>query len=102
MSRTANIDDGSRSLVKPLLLTPEQAAAAIAIGRSKMYELLAEGVIESVRIGSRRRIPASALEDFVERLRAESREERSWAEIRWRLLDGLRQVDSRYESFSSP
>ncbi len=71
------------SAVKPLLLTPEQAAAAIAIGRSKMYELLGEGVIESVRIGSRRRIPAAALEEFVQRLRTESREERSWADQRW-------------------
>ncbi len=101
MSRISDTDDGSRSLVRPLLLTPEQAAAAIAIGRSKMYELLAEGTIESVRIGSRRRIPAAALEDFVERLRAESREERSWADRRWRFLDGVRQVDSRHDAFSS-
>lgn len=53
-----------------LLLKPEEAAEVLGIGRSKLYELLAAGAIESVRIGSCRRVPADALEDFVARLRA--------------------------------
>jgi excisionase family DNA binding protein len=54
-----------------LLLKPEEAAEALGIGRSKLYELLAIGVIESVQIGACRRVPAAALADFVERLRAD-------------------------------
>jgi len=48
-----------------LLLTPTEAAQALGIGRSKLYELLRAGAIRSVRIGSCRRVPADALMDFV-------------------------------------
>jgi len=56
-------------LVNRLLLTPEQAAECLGIGRSKLYELIAAGVLETVNIGKCRRIPAAALDEFVERLR---------------------------------
>ena len=48
-----------------LLLTPLQAARSLGIGRSKLYELLASGALESVRIGSCRRVPAHALHRFL-------------------------------------
>jgi excisionase family DNA binding protein len=48
-----------------LLLTPAEAAHMIGVGRSKMYELLASGAIKSVKIGALRRIPATALEEYV-------------------------------------
>lgn len=51
-----------------LLLTPVQAARMLGIGRSKLYELLAKGEVESVRIGNCRRIPAQALHNFLAEL----------------------------------
>lgn len=57
-----------------LLLTPKEAADAIGIGRSKLYELLRSGRIESVRIGGSRRVPRQALEEYVDRLRADARQ----------------------------
>jgi excisionase family DNA binding protein len=51
--------------VSKLLLKPEEAAHLIGVGRSKMYELMASGAIKSVKIGALRRVPASALEDYV-------------------------------------
>jgi excisionase family DNA binding protein len=48
-----------------LLLTPAEAAHMIGVGRSKMYELLASGAVKSVKIGSLRRIPATALDEYV-------------------------------------
>jgi excisionase family DNA binding protein len=59
-------------VLSPLLLSVTQAAEALAIGRTKIHELLATGAIESVRIGRSRRIPAAALEAYVARLREES------------------------------
>ena len=53
-----------------LLLTPMEAADALGIGRSKLYELLSAGTIPSVRIGTCRRIPATALSDFIEAMAA--------------------------------
>ena len=46
--------------MEKLLLTPEEAAAALGICRSKLYELLRAGVIESVHIGASRRIPLTS------------------------------------------
>jgi len=56
----------------PILLTPTEAARALGIGRSKLYELLQTGVIESVHIGTCRRIPTDALSDLVARLRTDT------------------------------
>ena len=48
-----------------LLLTVPDAAAALSISRSKLYELLAAGLVRSVRIDGSRRIPLQALEAYV-------------------------------------
>ena len=52
-----------------LLHPPEEAARLLTIGRSQMFELIARGEIESVKIGRLRRIPHDALTAYVERLR---------------------------------
>lgn len=53
-----------------LLFTPSEAAAVLGIGRSKIYELLNDGQLTSVRIDRCRRIPADELLSLVERLRS--------------------------------
>ena len=57
--------------VNKLLLTPEEAADALSIGRSKLYELISDGRLPSVRIDASRRVPTSALLEFIERLQHE-------------------------------
>lgn len=51
-----------------LMLTPEEAAEALGVGRSTLYDLLRLQEIPSVKIGRSRRIPVSALRDFADRL----------------------------------
>ena len=48
-----------------LLLTVTQAAEVLSIGRSKVYELVRDGVIPSIKIDGCRRIKAAALRDYV-------------------------------------
>jgi excisionase family DNA binding protein len=48
-----------------LLLTPEEAAEMLGIGRTKVYELMASGQLRSVKIGRCRRITTTALTEFV-------------------------------------
>lgn len=48
-----------------LLLTVPEAAVALAISRSKLYELFAAGLVRSVRIDGSRRVPIEALEAYV-------------------------------------
>jgi excisionase family DNA binding protein len=51
-----------------VLLTPEEAAQALRVGRSKVYELMRSGALRSVKIGGSRRISATALAEYVARL----------------------------------
>ena len=59
MGRSENPDIGR------LLLTVPEAAQALAISRSKLYQLLADGVVASVRIDGSRRIPLEALDSYI-------------------------------------
>ncbi|MBW3649330.1 MAG: helix-turn-helix domain-containing protein [Actinobacteria bacterium] len=52
-----------------LLLTVVEAAEVLGIGRSTMYELIRAGEVEVVHLGRCARVPATALEEFVELLR---------------------------------
>lgn len=52
-----------------LLLTIEEAADQLGIGRTLMYALVKDGEVESVQLGRLRRIPADALPRYLERLR---------------------------------
>jgi excisionase family DNA binding protein len=56
-----------------LLVRPEDAAMALGIGRTKVYELMRSGTLRSVKIGGLRRIPATALADFVAQLEEQER-----------------------------
>ena len=55
--------------VTPLVLTIEQAAQQLGIGRTLMYALVSSGEVESVTIGRLRRIPAECITEYVDRLR---------------------------------
>lgn len=64
-------DTGHMDVAAPrLLLTVEEAADRLGVGRSTMYGLLRDGEVESVQIGRLRRVPADALPDFLARLRS--------------------------------
>lgn len=49
-----------------LLLTVEQAAYRLGIGRSTAYQLISTGQLTSIRIGNLRRIPVEALAAFID------------------------------------
>jgi excisionase family DNA binding protein len=55
-----------------LLVCPEDAARALGIGRTKVYELIRCGALRSVRVGGSRRVPMTALVEFVKRLEQEA------------------------------
>jgi excisionase family DNA binding protein len=53
--------------MEKMLLKPDEVAAALAIGRSKAYALISDGVIPSIRIGGSVRVSADALKLWVQR-----------------------------------
>ncbi len=57
-----------------LLLTVEEAADRLCVGRSLMYELIGSGEIASIRVGRLRRVPLESLTDYVAALRHRARQ----------------------------
>jgi excisionase family DNA binding protein len=57
--------------IAPLLLKPEEAAEALGIARTRVYQLMRVGELRSVKIGKLRRIPVAALQAYVEQLQGE-------------------------------
>jgi excisionase family DNA binding protein len=53
---------------EPLLLTIVQAAAALSVGRSTVYEMIARGELDVVHLGRAVRVPVRAVEELVEGL----------------------------------
>lgn len=51
-----------------ILLTAEEAAGLLHIGRSKVYELIRNGDLISVKIGKLRRVPKDAVHDYARKL----------------------------------
>jgi excisionase family DNA binding protein len=52
-----------------MLLTVEEAAERLGVGRSTMYQLIADGLIDTIRVGRLRRIEPDALASYIARLR---------------------------------
>ncbi len=51
-----------------VLLTVDEAAEALSLSRTKVYELIAGGALDSVTVGRCRRLRPEALVAFVEEL----------------------------------
>lgn len=54
--------------MEKLLLSPEEAAEVLGVGRSRVYDLMRRRELLSVRIGKSRRVPVAAVQLYVERL----------------------------------
>ncbi len=49
----------------PAFMSPEEARMVLNVGRSKVYGLLAEGELASLRVGRKIRIPKAYLLDYL-------------------------------------
>ena len=68
--RTVDVEDHCHEVITmsdiPVLFTPAQVRSILQLGRSKTYQLIAEGVIPSISIGRSRRVPSNLLQEFIE------------------------------------
>ena len=52
--------------IERLLLTIPEVAIRLGLGRSLVYQLVMRGEIDSIKVGRARRVPAVALEQFIQ------------------------------------
>ncbi|MFJ4079834.1 helix-turn-helix domain-containing protein [Streptomyces iakyrus] len=60
------------SSAERVLYRPEEAATALGIGRSLVYEEIRLGRLQTVRIGRRRLVPPEYIAQYVELLKREA------------------------------
>lgn len=53
-------------VLEPLVLGVNDAATFIGLKRSRLYELIADGVIEARKLGGRTVVPVASLRSYVE------------------------------------
>lgn len=58
--------DATIEKLERLAYGPEEAAKALGVGRTHIFDLMRRGAIVSVKSGRRRLIPASALHAYLE------------------------------------
>ncbi len=56
--------------LQPALLTVKQAARVLNLGRSTVYQLIADGRLEVVHIGRSTRVPTDSIARLIANLRA--------------------------------
>jgi excisionase family DNA binding protein len=66
-----------RPMPARVLLTVDEAAEQLGIGRTLAWRLVSDGELESVQIGRLRRVPASAITDYAAQLVARQSAQKS-------------------------
>lgn len=55
-----------------VLLKPEEAALVLGIGRTQIFHLIRTGALRSVKIGASRRVPVTAVQEYLASLTGEA------------------------------
>lgn len=57
--------------IPPILFKPDEVGRMLGIGRCRVYDLIRINVLRSVKVGSSRRVSASAIRSYVDSLEAQ-------------------------------
>jgi excisionase family DNA binding protein len=68
MSVSFDVDGTRDLLVTPLLLTVEQAAVLLGLGRTTTYELVMRSHLQSVKVGRRRLVVRDGIQRYIDEL----------------------------------
>ena len=66
MKKAETLEDFKTTLAQPLLLSIPGVATALGLGRSKVYELIAQEGLPIIRFGRSVRVSAASLQKWVE------------------------------------
>jgi excisionase family DNA binding protein len=54
------------SAVEPVLISVKEAAKALSLGRTTVYELINDGQLETVKLGSRRLVKVASMRRLID------------------------------------
>ena len=60
------MNDNQSQMIRPLAVSPSEAARMAGIGRTKLYQVLAANQLVSIKLGSRRLIRVADLEAWLD------------------------------------
>jgi excisionase family DNA binding protein len=66
MKKAETMEDFKTTLAQPLLLSIPDVATSLGLGRSKVYELIAQEGLPIIRFGRSVRVSAASLQKWVE------------------------------------
>ena len=66
MKKAETMEDFKRTLAQPLLLSIPDVATSLRLGRTKVYELIAQEGLPVIRFGRSVRVSAASLQKWVE------------------------------------
>lgn len=61
-------DDPATTIAEPILLRVEEVAHLLSIGRTRVYDLIMAKDLRSVKIFGARRVPRTAVDEYVSSL----------------------------------
>ena len=65
----SSLNMASNGICGPLLLTIDQVAELLNLGRTKTYEIVMSKSLESIKVGRRRLVPRDSVDDYVSKIR---------------------------------
>ena len=66
MKKVETMEDFKRTVAQPLLLSIPDVASSLGLGRTKVYELIAQEGLPVIRFGRSVRVSAASLQKWVE------------------------------------
>lgn len=60
-----NEDPNKKHALSPIAVSPDEAARIAGVGRTTLYAALAKGDLKSIKIGTRRLIKVTAIDDWL-------------------------------------
>lgn len=66
-ARTRSVPKSPKPPAGKVLYRAEEAAVIMSLSRTAVYALIRGGDLDTIKIGHRRRIPLSSIEDYVNR-----------------------------------
>jgi excisionase family DNA binding protein len=99
-ARTETVTETVRVPEPKLLLTVEDAAARLSVGRPKMWQLVMQREVLSLKIGASRRVPVAALDDYVQRLSVAEQAAQAGRTSRIQRVEGSER-DERGETYGN-